>query len=184
MSSKRLPDPFHSAFQRLKDSVTPDDARLFQNTQMQDVWSAARALERQLEDRGSLIAFRRMEPFLLGLEQYAKVIEPLKTTTTFNSSWDSSILTYLNSIGAHTGISEGAVQAPFPMVELFIDGHTAWKILFDSLWRTFDSRFRVILESMAKHRDLIDQEASTTDIVQARAFRQAQLFEFQNWRQE
>ena len=60
----------------------------------------------------------------------------------------------------------------------------AWKIVFDSLWKTFDSRFQAILQSLRKHRDLIDQEASTTSIVEAKVWRSQQLDQIRQWRAE
>ena len=55
--------------------------------------------------------------------------------------------------------------------------HLAWKIVFESLWKTFDSRFEFILENLRKHRDLIDLEANAIDIVEAKAWRSKQLEE-------
>ena len=48
---------------------------------------------------------------------------------------------------------------------------TAWHIIFDSLWKDFDRRFSGILESLARHRDLVDKEALSIDIVEARKWR-------------
>lgn len=68
---------FGVAFQRLKNSVSKDDARNFTSTSMEDVWKAARQIERQLQHEGSLRGFHRIEPFLAGIEKYAGVIEVL-----------------------------------------------------------------------------------------------------------
>lgn len=57
-------------------------------------------------------------------------------------------------------------------------------MVFDSLWKTFDSRFQAILQSLRKHRDLIDQEASTINIVEARIWRGQQLEQIRQWRAE
>lgn len=43
----------------------------------------------------------------------------------------------------------------------------AWKLLFDSLWKDFELRFDSILDRLSQHRDLIDKEAVSFDIVQA-----------------
>ena len=45
-------------------------------------------------------------------------------------------------------------------------------------------RFEFILESLRKHRDLIDQEANAIDIVEAKAWRSKQLEEVQRRRME
>ncbi len=60
----------------------------------------------------------------------------------------------------------------------------AWKMVFDSLWKTFDSRFQAILQSLRKHRDLIDQKTSTISIVKAKVWRGQQLKQVRQWRAE
>lgn len=71
------PISIHIAFERLKDLMSKDDARAMASTTMDDVWTAARDIERQLESRRSLRGFRRIQPFLEGIEQYSKVVEVL-----------------------------------------------------------------------------------------------------------
>ena len=48
----------------------------------------------------------------------------------------------------------------------------AWKIVFASSWRDFSYRFNSILENLARHRDLVDREALSIDIAEARVSRQ------------
>ena len=60
----------------------------------------------------------------------------------------------------------------------------AWKMMFDSLWKSFDLRFNMILESMRKHRDLIDLEANANNIVEAKLWRTTQLEHITRWRLE
>ena len=74
-SGASLPLSFHIAFERLKDLTSKDDARAMASTTMEDVRIAARDIERQLELRRSLRGFRRIEPFLAGIEQYSKIVE-------------------------------------------------------------------------------------------------------------
>lgn len=74
-SSGPLPLSFHLAFERLKDLMSKDDARAIASTTLEDVWTAAKDIEHQLELRRSLRGFRRIQPFLAGIEQYSKVIE-------------------------------------------------------------------------------------------------------------
>lgn len=57
-------------------------------------------------------------------------------------------------------------------------------MVFDSLWKTFESRFQAILQSLRRHRDLIDQEASTINIVEAKIWRAQQLELIRQWRVE
>jgi hypothetical protein len=47
---------------------------------------------------------------------------------------------------------------------------SAWYIVFGSLWKNFESRFTGILESLARHRELVDKEAVSIDIAEARSW--------------
>ena len=58
----------------------------------------------------------------------------------------------------------------------------AWKIVFDSLWKTFNLRFQGILENLRKHRDLIDAEANAINIAEAKILRNTQMDHFRRWR--
>ena len=57
-------------------------------------------------------------------------------------------------------------------------------MVFDSLWKTFNSRFQAILESMRKHRDLIDREANAISIADAKVWRNQWLKSNTQWREE
>lgn len=48
-----------------------------------------------------------------------------------------------------------------------------WRRLFRSLWNTFNDKFGNILSDLDRHKELVDREASTTHIAEARAARQA-----------
>ena len=69
------PVSFNVAFDRLKELMSKDDARAMATTTMEDVWTAAKEIEQQLELRRSLRGLRRIQPFLAGIEQYSKVVE-------------------------------------------------------------------------------------------------------------
>ena len=51
------------------------------------------------------------------------------------------------------------------------DTHQAWHIFFDSMWKDFGARFASILQSLAKHRDLVDKEATSIELLEARTWR-------------
>jgi hypothetical protein len=55
----------------------------------------------------------------------------------------------------------------------------AWHVFFDSLWKSFDSRFNGILESLAKHKELLNKEVVTIDLVEARSWRAKQQEEIE-----
>ena len=39
------------------------------------------------------------------------------------------------------------------------------------MWKDFGARFASILQSLAKHRDLVDREAASIELLEARAWR-------------
>jgi hypothetical protein len=59
----------------LKTNVSIDDARLFQNTSLKDVWDLARNIQREQIERNRLQNMRRIEPVLQLLENYAAVMD-------------------------------------------------------------------------------------------------------------
>lgn len=73
------------AFDRFAGSVSPDDYRKFQNTGLQDVRDEAMRIERELRARRTQRNMARLEPFLLGLEHYSKVVEVLCNGTPYLS---------------------------------------------------------------------------------------------------
>src|SRR4051812_39013781 len=48
---------------------------------------------------------------------------------------------------------------------------TAWHVFFDSLWKDFATRFHGILESLVRHRELVDKEVSSVAIFEAKKWR-------------
>ncbi|KAF2812552.1 uncharacterized protein BDZ99DRAFT_413355, partial [Mytilinidion resinicola] len=48
----------------------------------------------------------------------------------------------------------------------------SWKCFFLSSWGRFDNRFKYILESLARHSDLVDREANALSIAEAREWRE------------
>ncbi|KAI9855169.1 MAG: hypothetical protein M1813_000528 [Trichoglossum hirsutum] len=51
----------------------------------------------------------------------------------------------------------------------------AWKIIFDSLWKSFGHRFDGILADLTRHKDLVDREALSIGLVEAQAARKKAL---------
>lgn len=74
---------FQEAFERLRRSVSTDDARDFQSTDLQHVREAARDIERQLAARQCLRNLRRIQPLFDGLERYSKTVEILCNGTPY-----------------------------------------------------------------------------------------------------
>lgn len=63
------------AITRLQQSISSDDALLFESTSLADVRQAAVEVEAKLAASQSLRNMRRIESFLTGIEHYSKVVE-------------------------------------------------------------------------------------------------------------
>lgn len=63
------------AITRLQQSISSDDALLFESTSLADVRQAAVEVEAKLAASQSLRNMRRIESFLNGIEHYSKVVE-------------------------------------------------------------------------------------------------------------
>jgi hypothetical protein len=73
----------NEAFERLRQSVSKDDERLFNSTTLEDVYSTARDVETQLAARSELRNMRRLQPFFDWLLQYSKEMEILCNGTPY-----------------------------------------------------------------------------------------------------
>jgi hypothetical protein len=84
-----MPEPatpegtIESAFLKLKQSVSNNDAVVFQSTLLEDVWKAAEEIERAQRQRKSLRNMKRIEPLLHALEKYSKPVGILCNGTPF-----------------------------------------------------------------------------------------------------
>jgi hypothetical protein len=74
-----------SAFERFASTVTPDDERLFRNTELKDVRDEVMQMERQLRARRIQRNMARLDPFLRGMEHYSRVVEVLCNGTPYLS---------------------------------------------------------------------------------------------------
>jgi len=73
----------HEAFEELVRTVTPVDAKEFENITLQKVQDAALEIENRLGARRSLRNMRRIMPLFTGLQHYSKSIEVLCNGTPF-----------------------------------------------------------------------------------------------------
>lgn len=71
------------AFLKLKQSVSNNDAVVFQSTMLEDVWKAAEEIERVQRQRKSLRNLKRIEPLLHALDKYSKPVEILCNGTPY-----------------------------------------------------------------------------------------------------
>jgi hypothetical protein len=49
--------------------------------------------------------------------------------------------------------------------------YAGWKRLFDASWKNFDAQFNGILQNLARNRDLVDREAASFEILEAKESR-------------
>lgn len=52
-------------------------------------------------------------------------------------------------------------------------------MIFDSLWKSFDSRFNGILESLIKHKEILNKEVVTIDVAEVHSWRAKQQEEIE-----
>ena len=71
------------AFEKLKRSISEEDAHKFASTELKDVWSAVREIDSRQRKRLSAQNLRRIEPLLRGIEKYTEVIEVLCNGTPY-----------------------------------------------------------------------------------------------------
>jgi hypothetical protein len=71
------------AFEKLRRSISEEDAHKFKSTDLKDVWAAVYEIDSDQRKRRSAQNLRRIEPLLRGIEKYAKVIEVLCSGTPF-----------------------------------------------------------------------------------------------------
>ena len=86
LSSSQAPCPppaFEEAFEKLKATVSTSDAHDFHSTTLEDVWSAAHDVERQLAARKSLRNVRRIMPLLESLKLLSGPVDVLCNGTPY-----------------------------------------------------------------------------------------------------
>lgn len=79
---------------------------------------------------------------------------------------------FLSSTNEH--ISSSSVEVSPSDSELYqnvLTFNAAWHLVFSSFWKDFRARFEGILNTIEKHRDFINKEASSIDMVEDRAAR-------------
>jgi hypothetical protein len=76
-----------AAFTKLKQSITSNDALVFQSTTLEDVWKAAEEIERVQRQRKSLHNSKRIDPLLKALKEYSEPIERLCGTSYLPWIW-------------------------------------------------------------------------------------------------
>lgn len=92
-------DIISESFNKLKQSISDEDAHNFASTELKDVWATVREIDSAQRQRQSAQNLRRIEPLLKGIEKYAKVIEVLCNGTPFLPYvWVSFLAWFTNSL--------------------------------------------------------------------------------------
>lgn len=82
-ASSQALSKIEDSFRRFRDTVSKDDARQFENTELKHVWDAAKEVEKQLAAKGDCRALRRIHPFLTGLGTYSEALGVLCNGTPY-----------------------------------------------------------------------------------------------------
>ncbi|CAN9120026.1 unnamed protein product [Alternaria alternata] len=191
------------SFEKTVQRYSRTDDREFSNTTLRDVRDAAKEVERQLAARQCMRNMKRLEPFLNGLEAYSKVIEVLCNGTPFLSwiwlatdhigafekllaaySQIAAMLPRFDRLGTALQDKPDFQQALAVVYSDILTFHehayklfrrNGWMCFFKSSWGQFGSRFNCILDSLAKHATLIDQEANAYLVSDAMQWRREAL---------
>jgi hypothetical protein len=141
------------AFDRFARSVSQDDRRTFQNTELQDVRDEALKIERQLRARRTQRNMARLEPFLLGLEHYSKVIEVLCNGTPY-LSWIWAPVKLMLSVGLLLRLHTACNSPLTSQCQITMDSLSAFEKLIEAYGKIADLLPRVDRLSAALGTDV------------------------------
>jgi hypothetical protein len=105
-------------------------------------------------------------------------LQTIKQSSSLTRSCRMSLLLcmriFLNSIRPLYDSSDGLVSPFHIITQAFrFSNSTAWKQLFRSAWKDFNSNFQHILDDLARHKILVESRANIVQIQQAQASRAA-----------
>lgn len=86
---------FETALKEFKAGLTPDEKDDFNMTDLDSLKQALSKMQKDQENKRSMMYMRRLEPFLTAMENYGKVIEVFLNT--------SDILAFVWVCGNHMG---------------------------------------------------------------------------------
>lgn len=72
-----------AAFEKLKQSVSTNDASVFQSTELEDVWKAAEAIEKAQRAGRAMRNMGKIKPLLSALEKYSTALGVLCNGTPY-----------------------------------------------------------------------------------------------------
>ena len=63
------------AVKNLQQAFSPDEAAVFNDASLEDIWKEVRRIEAEQGQRGELRNLRRIVPFLEILDQYSRILD-------------------------------------------------------------------------------------------------------------
>jgi hypothetical protein len=73
----------------------------------------------------------------------------------------------------------GEPSYPFSSLVLIRHITTGWKKLFQFSWKTFETQFRRILDSLARHKELIESEKGTVTLLEIQGLHEITKLQFE-----
>ncbi|UQC74164.1 NACHT domain-containing protein [Colletotrichum lupini] len=194
------------ACERFRSHLSDEETRRVENVKsVEDVREAITQMERYLASRQKLRNFERLVPFLDAADRLTKPIDVLSNGVPFLPYIWAPLKLILQILSAYSRIGASLPRFSrygnaFPdshdfqqllghIYEDIIDFHChayrlvqkpGWAMLFSTCWGRFQHRYDSLLDSIAKTSELIDREAASYEIVQAREWRQKLLEEAQD----
>ncbi|KAI0599781.1 hypothetical protein F4775DRAFT_583134 [Biscogniauxia sp. FL1348] len=158
-------DRFQRALSKFKKSLPPDLVSQFSVCTLQDVRDICQDIQRKQGQNRELRYMRRLEPFIEAMEQFGKVIEQF---------------TNVSEIGPIKFILGSTFEEHSPLADVLEDYYSdilrfhqaalsvfkrpKWKTMFHSTWKTFDSQFGPILQSLKSRRELLESEKGSATL--------------------
>ncbi|KAF4633840.1 hypothetical protein G7Y89_g4270 [Cudoniella acicularis] len=170
-------------FEKLKRSLSEEDAHKFTSTELKDVWTAVRDIDSKQRKGQKAQNLHRIEPLLRGIEKYTKIASHHRDVFEALLSAYADIGTALPRFDRYKTTFNDNLEFQHALAVVYtgiLDFHQraykffrrrAWHVIFLSLWKNFGSRFESIIESLKKQRDFVDIEAASFDTVEAKESR-------------
>ncbi|KAI0907154.1 WD40 repeat-like protein [Ustulina deusta] len=194
------PDSFQKALTRFKNTLDPSLVNEFSVCNLRDVRDVCQDIQNTHGREGRLRYMERIKAFIEAMEQFGKVIELFVNVSeivcfiwiarTYVDSFDKLLDVY-NQVGNaipgllryQTAFEEHPPLATvledyysdilgFHQAALSIFTRPRWKKLFHSTWKTFDSKFGPILQSISKRRELLESEKGSATLYEIQKLRE------------
>ncbi|KAL9100452.1 MAG: hypothetical protein Q9163_004176 [Psora crenata] len=162
-----------NALNQLRSTLSAEDIRFCTDASLEDVRREARRLEREQASRGDKLFMRRIEPLCRTLDSYAGIIELAGNYTKIMDNIlqaFSDVLPRVDRLRAtfedNKNLNEVLGLIYSDILEFFRRAYKffrrkAWHFWFSFDWGLFERRFKLILEKLSSHCDLLDKEAAT-----------------------